>query len=73
MHLTSEQSRAARDLLRWTQEDLADAAGVSIFTVRDFERGRTPDSSTLAVLRRAFEGAGIDFESGVALAKTRRG
>jgi transcriptional regulator with XRE-family HTH domain len=62
MPLTPAQSRAARNLLGWTQEDLADAAGLSIFTVRAFERDRRAlDRPSLALMRRAFEGAGIEF------------
>ena len=73
MPLTSAQSRAARHILGWTQEDLADAAGLSIFTVRAFEREkRAPDRPTLALMRRAFEGAGIEFREEVCLAHKRR-
>jgi transcriptional regulator with XRE-family HTH domain len=38
--LSREQCRAARGLLDWTQEELAERAGVSRSTVRDFEKGR---------------------------------
>lgn len=38
--LSPAQCRAARGLLDWTQERLAEAAGVSRSTVRDFECGR---------------------------------
>jgi transcriptional regulator with XRE-family HTH domain len=34
------QCRAARGLLDWTQDRLAEAAGVSRSTIRDFENGR---------------------------------
>lgn len=62
MPLTPAQSRAARNILGWTQQDLADAAGLSIFIVRAFERDRRPlDQATLALMRRAFEGAGVEF------------
>jgi DNA-binding XRE family transcriptional regulator len=58
--LTPAQCRAARGLLDWTQEELAQRAGVSRSTVRDFEKGRH-------VLQRAsedmvlctFEAAGV--------------
>ena len=38
--LRPSQCRAARGLLDWTQEHLADRAGLSRSTVRDFESGR---------------------------------
>ena len=38
--LTSGQCRAAGGLLDWTHEELAEQAGVSRSTVRDFEKGR---------------------------------
>jgi DNA-binding XRE family transcriptional regulator len=37
--ITSAQCRAARGLLDWTQQHLADQAGVGIVTVRQFEAG----------------------------------
>lgn len=62
MLLTPAQCRAARDILGWTMEDLAHAAGVSIFTIRSFEGAkRAPDPPTLTLMRRAFEGAGVEF------------
>jgi transcriptional regulator with XRE-family HTH domain len=38
--LSPEQCRAARGLLDWTQEELAEMAKVSRSTIRDFENGR---------------------------------
>ena len=38
--LLPAQCRAARGLLDWTQEELAERAEVSRSTVRDFENGR---------------------------------
>ena len=38
--LKPEQCRAARGLLDWTQEELAEQADVSRSTIRDFENGR---------------------------------
>lgn len=38
--LSPEQCRAARGLLDWTQEELAEKAKVSRSTIRDFENGR---------------------------------
>ena len=63
--LTASQCRAARGLLDWTQQELADAAHIGIATVRLFEgEGRGARYATLAMLRRAFELAGIEFVEG---------
>lgn len=56
------QSRAARGLLRWSQARLAQEAGVSTLTVRNYEAGATkPIPATLAVIQQALEKAGIEF------------
>lgn len=56
------QCRAARGLLDWSQQDLARQAGIGIVTVRQVENGATePRRSTLAVVRQAFERAGVEF------------
>jgi transcriptional regulator with XRE-family HTH domain len=63
--VTSAQSRAARGLLDWTQQDLADRAGVSIVTVRQLEAGLSqPRRATLDVIRRALEAGGVKFIDG---------
>jgi transcriptional regulator with XRE-family HTH domain len=59
--ISSAQCRAARALLDWPQQKLADAAQVGIVTVRQFEGGSQPRRATLDVLRRALEGAGVIF------------
>ena len=62
MSLTPEQCRAARGWLDWSQAELAKAAGVSLSTVRDFEKGRrTPIGVTLAAMRVALEAVGCGF------------
>jgi predicted transcriptional regulator len=59
---TPEQSRAARGLLDWTQQQLADKAGVGVVAIHQFEAGTSqPRRATVEVIRRAFEGAGIEF------------
>ena len=62
--LTSEQIRAARALLRWDQKTLADAAGVSVETIKRLEK--TPGkvsayTGTMEAIQNALETAGVDF------------
>jgi transcriptional regulator with XRE-family HTH domain len=60
--MTPSQCRAARTLLGWTFADLAQAAGVSAITVRQFEEGKVEgESRALTMMQRALEGAGIQF------------
>jgi hypothetical protein len=60
--ITPEQCRAARGLLDWSQGDLAQKAAVGIVTVRQLEADtHTPRRATVDVIRRAFEGAGVEF------------
>jgi len=70
------QCRAARGLLGWNQEELANQAGVSRSTVREFEAGHHElHRSTQTLLVQALEGAGVrlidagDQGCGVRLAK----
>lgn len=59
---TPAQCRAARALLDWSQQQLADAARVGIVTVRQFEGGGArPRNATLEVISRALESAGVEF------------
>ena len=58
--LTPEQCRAARAWLDWKQEDLAAKAGVSLSTVRDFEKGRRhPLAANLKAIAEALAGGGL--------------
>ena len=60
--ITATQCRAARALLDWSQQELADSAGVGIVTVRQLEAGNTqPRRATLNVIRRALKSAGVEF------------
>jgi len=60
--ITATQCRAARALLDWSQQELADRARVGIVTVRQLEGGKTqPRRSTLDVIQRALEAAGVEF------------
>lgn len=59
--ITSRQSRAARALLGWTQETLADKAQVSLTALKrlESESGLEVYETTRDQVRRAFEGNGI--------------
>jgi transcriptional regulator with XRE-family HTH domain len=81
MPLTPAQCRAARALLDWTQERLAEQAGVSRSTMRGFETGQHElHRGTATVIRQALEAAGVvlieadaDGGPGARLGKAVRG
>jgi DNA-binding XRE family transcriptional regulator len=59
------QIRAARAMLEWSQEDLAEKSEVSLSTVRDVESQRRPlDTSAAAEIHRTLENAGVIFIPG---------
>jgi transcriptional regulator with XRE-family HTH domain len=67
VELTSELIRAARALLRWEQQHLSEASGVSLTTIKRLEArpgALAAHSSTVTALRRALESAGIEFTNG---------
>jgi hypothetical protein len=60
--ITPSQCRAARGLLKWSQQQLADAARIGIVTVRQFENEQAePRSATLQVVETALRDAGVIF------------
>ncbi|MGD1824501.1 XRE family transcriptional regulator [Chromobacterium violaceum] len=60
-----EQSKAARALLAWSQQELAAKANVATSTVADFERGaRSPMANNAQAIREAFEAEGLQFIAG---------
>ena len=61
--ITSEQLRAARGLLGWSQSDLAAQAGLSLPTVKRLETGTGSRVSNEArdKLQQALEAAGVEF------------
>jgi transcriptional regulator with XRE-family HTH domain len=60
--ITAAQCRAGRALIEWSREQLAEAAGVSLRTIVDFERAaRSPREVTLLALERALSDAGVQF------------
>ena len=76
--ITSRQVRAARALLGWTQETLADKALVALTALKRLESDRLQvREDTRDQVRRALEAAGIVFLSsgrgeGVMLVRTSR-
>jgi hypothetical protein len=62
--LTGGQIRAARALLRWSAEDLAEQSAIGVTTIRRAELTEGETSMTAAndlALRRTLETAGIEF------------
>ncbi|MBS0277856.1 MAG: helix-turn-helix domain-containing protein [Proteobacteria bacterium] len=60
--ITPRQIRAARALLGWSQQQLADKAIVSLNAVTRLERGEVdPRVSTVEAVQRAIEKAGVEF------------
>ena len=69
--ISIRQVKAARALLSWSQDDLAEAAGISVPTVARLEAADGPlggRTSTATAICEALEKAGIEFsEDGVRL------
>ncbi len=60
--ITPRQIRAARALLDWSQQDLADKAIISLNALARLERGAVdPRASTLSAVEKALMRAGIEF------------
>lgn len=60
--MTPAQCRAARALIAWSQDKLAEAAKVSKATIANFElEKRVPYDRTLQDIRAALESAGVEF------------
>lgn len=65
MHkISPAQSKAGRAFLEWSQEDLAKRANISLSTVRSFENGILPRTSTINQIYLTLEEAGIEFTEG---------
>ena len=63
--MTPPQIRAARGLLNWTAQELAEKVGVHRNIISNIEAGRyAGDAETLAAIRRMLEGAGVEFTNG---------
>jgi DNA-binding XRE family transcriptional regulator len=63
--ISSAQCRAARALIRITQDELAAKSGVSKRAIVDFEAERsTPIKHNLAAIKGALEQGGVEFLPG---------
>jgi len=80
--LTASQIRAARALLRWSAEDLAERSAVGVATIRRAEVSEDETSLTIpndSAIRTSLEAAGVEFIDengggpGVRLRKRQRG
>lgn len=62
MSISSSQCRAARALLGWSQDDLAERSKVGRATLANFEKEKTlPYERTLRDIQSALEQAGVKF------------
>jgi transcriptional regulator with XRE-family HTH domain len=60
--ITTAQIRGARGILNWSQGDLSDRTDISATSIGSIENGLTqPRESTLTLIQKAFEDAGIEF------------
>ncbi|MFM2041746.1 MAG: hypothetical protein RLY86_322 [Pseudomonadota bacterium] len=59
--VTPRQIRAARALLGWSQQDLADRAVVSKNTVQRLEAGKAVGSDSYLAIWKTLESAGMEF------------
>jgi transcriptional regulator with XRE-family HTH domain len=60
--IDSAQCRAARALIGWSRNQLAEASTVALRTIVDFERGaRDPRAGTRLEIQRALENEGVIF------------
>ncbi len=63
--MTPPQIRAARGLLNWTVQELAEKVGVDRNTIAKIESGRyASDAETLAAICRVLEAGGVEFTNG---------
>ena len=63
--ISSDQIRAAKAILRWSGEELAQRAGVSLSTIRRVESSmgvhETQNMMTLVSIKKALEEGGVEF------------
>lgn len=71
MIIAAGQVRAARALLDWSRDELAEEAGLSRNTIRSIESGNISRRDTMDAVRMAFENAGIRFTEEEGIRKER--
>lgn len=64
MLITSNQVKAARGLIDWTQDQLATSAGLEVNQVRRFESGKSQTVEILSAIQQALAREGIEFIDG---------
>lgn len=65
MTINPDQIRAARALLKWSQNDLSERSGVSVPAIANIEvEKQQPNKATREKIARAFEEAGIEIIDG---------
>jgi transcriptional regulator with XRE-family HTH domain len=63
--MTPAQCRAARALLDWSQQKLAESTPLGVSTIFDFERERRAVSAAaIGKMRATLEAAGVAFTNG---------
>jgi transcriptional regulator with XRE-family HTH domain len=61
-YLGAVQIRAARAMLNWSQDGLAETCGLSVATIRKIEAGNiSPRGKTITLIEQAFDNAGLEF------------
>jgi transcriptional regulator with XRE-family HTH domain len=63
--ISSSQVRAAKALLRWSGEELANMSGISLSTIRRVEGAdgipEAQNIKTIMAIKKALEDAGVEF------------
>lgn len=63
--ISPEQCRAARALLNWTQQDLADLSGAGLSSVKGLESGEKKTHARIReMIRKTLENEGVQFLNG---------
>ena len=69
--MSPDQCRQARDILKWTHGELAEAAGITPWVIAAFEEGREASPAHEEAIRSALEAAGIGFPFEIANGRPR--